>query len=418
MRRTSRLRSLPLRLGLVMLVIGLTAFAALTNGFELFYRLTYLLLAALGGAYLWTRLGLTGLDATAEAGVARTQVGRSVMESITLRNRSRIPKSMLEVVQTVRRDRDPDGVATQQQLRIVSVPGSGQRYWRYEITCHQRGRYQVGPVVVRTGDPFGLFERQRALGGVHSLVVYPGAEDLPHFGVPPAELPGEGRHRRRTQFTTPNASGVREYVHGDSFNRIHWPSSARSDQLMVKEFDLDPASDLWVVLDLERRVQAGRGLDSTEEISVKIAASIIKHYIEQNRAVGLLAYGQEFAALKADRGGQQMAQAFELLAVASAQGTTPLGDLLAAEGKQFGRYTTAIIVTASIDEAWTLEVQHLLRRGARVAAILLDGSTWGGRAAPLLAISNLVALGVQTYVVRRGDDLAKALSTGSDMAAR
>ena len=70
--------------------------------------------------------------------------------------------------------------------------------------------------------------------------------------MPAANLPGEGRFRRRTHYVTPNASGVRPYEFGDSFNRIHWKSTARTGELMVKIFELDPASDIWLILDLER----------------------------------------------------------------------------------------------------------------------------------------------------------------------
>lgn len=418
MRLKSLLRNVPLRLVLMFVLIGFTSFAALTNGFDLFFRITYVLLAVLLFTYVWMRMSTGGLNVEATGGVSRTQVGRNVVEHLTLTNDSPFPKPMLEVRQQVRREREPESAPVQQNARIVSLSGNGKRSWRYEIVCQRRGRYIVGPVLVRSGDPFGLFEREEAMGGTHSLIVYPDTEDLPHFNIPPAELPGEGRHRRRTQFTTPNAASVREYVHGDSFNRIHWPSVARTNQLMVKEYELDPASDFFVILDLDRRVQAGSGMDSTEEVGVKLAASIIKHYVELNRSVGLLAYGEEFASLKADRGGQQLAQAYELLAVATAQGRTSIGDLLAAEGSQFGRYTTAIIITPSIEEEWTHEVQHLLRRGARVAAVLLDSSTWGGRGTPLQTIGNLLALGVQTYVVRRGDDLGKVLSVSGAEAAR
>ena len=116
---------------------------------------------------------------------------------------------------------------------------------------------RLGPAAVTATDPFGLFRRRRYVGGQQQILVYPAVVDLPHFQAPPANLPGEGRFRRRTHYVTPNASGVREYAPGDAFNRIHWRRTARTGELMVKTFELDPASDIWVILDLERRVHAG-----------------------------------------------------------------------------------------------------------------------------------------------------------------
>ena len=129
--------------------------------------------------------------------------------------------------------------------------------FRVKSTINRRGLFSVGPVQVTTGDPFGLFKHTRAFGSAQNVLVYPRAVDLPDFFVPPANLPGEGRFRRRTHYVTPNAAGVRPYEFGDSFNRIHWPSSARTGELMVKIFELDPASDIWIVLDLERTCTSG-----------------------------------------------------------------------------------------------------------------------------------------------------------------
>ena len=109
--------------------------------------------------------------------------------------------------------------------------------------------------------------------------------------------------RRRTHQITPNAAGVREYAPGDSFNRIHWNSTARYDRLIVKEFELDPTADVWILLDLERGIHAGawweqawyeRELDdlwmqeretqlapNTEEYAVTCAATIAKYYLDR-----------------------------------------------------------------------------------------------------------------------------------------
>ncbi len=70
---------------------------------------------------------------------------------------------------------------------------------------------------------------------------------------------GEARHRRTYQLTS-NVAGVRDYVHGDSLNRIHWPSSARAGRLIAKEFELDPTADIWLYLDLFQGAEAAMDL--------------------------------------------------------------------------------------------------------------------------------------------------------------
>lgn len=396
---------------LVLALIGFTVFAALTNGFELFFRLSYTLILALGLSYLWSRLSVAGLKVDVQAGVGRAQVGQTTSEHITVTNLTLLPKVFLEAQQL-------SSLPSQQTGRVIDLSPRGSESWRNDIVCYQRGRYTLGPVRMAGTDPFGIFPREVLVGGTRTLVVYPAVVPLPHFDVPSAELPGEGRHRRRAQFITPNASGVRQYVDGDAYNRIHWPTTARSGELMVREFELDPASDFWVVLDLDQSVQAGRGPESTEEYGVTAAASVLQNYIELKRAVGLIAHGRDYVSLKPDRGGQQLVQAMEMLAVASAEGRVPLADLLASEGKHFGRYSTVIIVTASTENAWVYEVQHVVRRGARIAVVLLEPATFGGHNSALETISSLLAFNVPTYLLKQGEPLGQALSSQGQEAAR
>ena len=77
----------------------------------------------------------------------------------------------------------------------------------------------------------------------------------------------------RTLQTTPLATTVRPWAPGDSFNRIHWQATARHGEIQVKEFELEQTADAWIILDLERSIQAGRGDESTVEVAVRVAAS-------------------------------------------------------------------------------------------------------------------------------------------------
>jgi uncharacterized protein (DUF58 family) len=266
-------------------------------------------------------------------------------------------------------------------------------------------------VQITTGDPFGFFKYTTKYGRPQQILVYPRATELPNFYVPPANLPGEGRFRRRTHYVTPNASGVRQYAPGDAFNRIHWRSTARTGEMMVKTFELDPASDIYIVLDLERRVQAGEGEESTEEYAVTVAASLARHYLVQNRSVGLITFGKDLRVIEPERGGQQMTRVLETLAIASAQGDAPLGNLLVEEQRRFGRHTTLIVVTASTDDQWLTAIQSLTQRGVRAAVVLVDPSSFGAtQRSPLLLYGELAASDILTYVVRKNDDLGVALS--------
>lgn len=389
-------------LSLVLAILLVCIFVAFATGFWLLFRLVYVIAIALPLAWLFTWWNTRSLQAEADRRTSRAQVGQEALEVIEVRNTAFLPKIWLEV-------EDPSGLPGHRSRRIVSIPPRRSRNWIVTTPLLRRGLYEWGPLTVTAVDPFGIFRRSRTFGEAQQILVYPPVVDLPHFQAPPANLPGEGRFRRRTHYITPNAAGVREYAPGDAFNRIHWRSTARTGELMVKTFELDPASDIWVILDLERRVHVGSGDDSTEEYAVRIAASVARHYIVANRPAGLMQFGRDLRILEPERGQNQLTRILETLATASAVGDAPLGALLLEEQRRFGRHTTLVIVTASTDDHWLTAIQSLTQRGVRAAVILVDPSTFGSDRSPLLLYGQLTASDILTYVVRRGDDLSLAL---------
>lgn len=385
----------------------ITAYA---NGFWLMARLANVILVTLPVAYLWARLNLRGLEVSVERPADRLQVGNHFEERITVTNRSWFSKLWLEI-------QDLSELPGHAPRRVISLGPRSQRSWRVASECTRRGLYSVGPVQITTGDLFGLFRRSRTFGAPQQVLVYPRAVELPRFSVPPAMLPGEGRFRRAAHYITPNAAGVRGYEPGDSFNRIHWRSTARTGDLMVKLFELDPASDIWLVLDLHGEVQAGEGDDGTEEHAVRVAASVARFFLLANRTVGFVAYGRRLHLEEPERGIGQYARILEALALARAQGDVPLADLLNREGRRFGRHTTMVVITPSTDESWVGSLQLLAGRGVKLAAIVLEPRTFGGGGNALLVFGALAAADIPTYLVKRTDDLSATLGAGAEAAA-
>src|SRR5207245_3098278 len=134
-------------------------------------------------------------------------------------------------------------------------------------------------------------------------------------GLVPGGLAGVGRSSRRALHTTTNAATIRDYTPEDAVSRIHWRSSAHYNKLMVKEFDLDPAVDAWIFLDLHDAVQAGEGEHSTEEYAVTVAATIAVYLLRQDLSLGMIVNAQRREFLSLDRGERQIERVLELLAV-------------------------------------------------------------------------------------------------------
>jgi uncharacterized protein (DUF58 family) len=390
-------------LTLVLLILAVSAFVAFGTGFWLLFRLVYIIALALPVCWAVVWWNTRHLEATVERRTARGQVGQEAQEVIEVRNRDFLPKVWLDV-------EDPSDLPGHRARRVIIIPPRRSRNWIVTTPLTRRGLYDWGPLRITATDPFGIFKRTREIGGQQQILVYPPVVDLPHFQAPPANLPGEGRFRRRTHYVTPNAAGVREYAPGDAFNRIHWRSTARTGELMVKLFELDPASDIWIILDMERRVNCGSGEQSTEEYGVRVAASVARHYIVNNRPVGFITFAKDLRVLEPERGQQQLTRILETLATAYATGDAPLGNLLMEEQRRFGRHTTLVIITSATDDHWLTAIQSLTQRGVRAAVVLLDPSTFGSDRSALLMFGQLAASDILTYVVRNGDDLTLSLT--------
>ncbi|TMF98522.1 MAG: DUF58 domain-containing protein, partial [Chloroflexi bacterium] len=285
---------------LVFVIAALVAMSVLAfvSGYWFFYRAAYVLGGLVVICLIWARVHAGALEVTVERANDRLQVGQETEARVRLQSRSKFTKVWLEAED----ETDMPGTPAR---TVLTLPSSGARNWKVNVRCARRGIYRSGPVRITTGDPFGLFRLTRTYGERRQLLVLPRPEELPYFWSPVAQLPGEGSVRRRTHYVTPNASGVRDYYPGDSYNRIHWRSTARLGRLMVKTFEMDPTSNVWILLDLQGSVQAGAGDESTEEYGVRIATSLAYHFVHSNRILGLMAFGREAVVLDPTRGSQQ-----------------------------------------------------------------------------------------------------------------
>ncbi|HJM75372.1 MAG TPA: DUF58 domain-containing protein [Dehalococcoidia bacterium] len=389
-------------------VVVLCVLIGLATGFWLLFRVAYVVGLAIPLLFLWSRAMVRGLDVEVFRRTHRVSQGQPLEGRILIRSTSIWPKVWLEI-------EDHASVPGHQSKRVVTLGSHGVDAWSYRTPTRRRGLYELGPVTVTARDPFGFFRLSRTFGHTDTVLVYPNAPELPNFYIPPANLPGEGRFRRRTHNVTPNVAGIRPYEPGDSYNRIHWRSTARTGELMVKLFELDPASDIWLLIDLQGSVHhAQNDDDNTEEAAVTLAASIARYFINANRSIGLIEFGDDLRVDEPDRGANQYTRILESLALAKANGDVPITSLLTEESRRFGRHTTVVVVTPSTNEEWPLTLMALQSRGVKVAAVLLEAETWGASQSSLNVYGSLAAGGVYTYSVKRSDDFSRVLGVGGE----
>jgi len=392
-------------------LIGMTllvALLAITMGWKPLYIITYTLIASLIFSVLWILVATRGLRFTRTAVGGRAQVGERIEERLALENHSIFPKLWVQV--------SDETTLPGHHAGYVSSVGPRQRIaWRARTVCRARGRYKLGPVTATTSDPLGLFRRQLTLSPERELLVLPPVLPLTRLELYPGALPGRGRGSQRSLQTTTNVVTVRNYVPGDPLARIHWPSTARLGQFMVKEFDLDPTIDIVILLDLDRGAQAGTGDSSTEEYGVTITASIAAYLLRQQElAVGLAISGSLEASLPLDRGERQLDRILEILAIVHPLRRVGLTETLAAEETRLARNTLLVVVTPSTALDWPQGLYHLQRRGVRPFVVSLDPSSFDPSLPDNVRVHDaLVASGVPVIPVHRGDPLVHVLEQGA-----
>lgn len=422
---------------LIFLVITLLAawLLAANSGNNLAYSLAYLLSAVLGLSYLWAWMSLRGLALRRFTRARRSQVGQIAEEQFEFANRTRLPKLWIEV-------EDFSTLPWHNPSRVVSNLARNTTYrWQTRTLCTQRGRYQLGPIRLRSGDPLGIFEVQRDLPATNSIVVYPPVVPLTLFEPSIANLSGgEARYQRTLQVTT-NAAGVRDYMPGDSLNHIHWPTTARMRRLMTREFELDPTADIWLYLDLHKAVEGrldwsptppepgvfGLGAAAnrtlrielppiTTEYAVTAAASLCNYFVRRDRAIGMHCQGKNRVFIQPDRGERQLAKILEQLAVIEAGGALPFAYLLASEGVRMNRNDTIVAISSDPSHEWAAALQLLQRRGVYSVAIIIDGVSFGMKADYRSLLVELEAARIPIYQIRREDTIADALQTTRGLA--
>lgn len=343
--------------------------AAFSTGEPFLFYLLYLAILVVGGSYVLVRLGLSDLEAGYAVSQLHGHVGDRMRVTYTLRNGSRLPKPWLEV-------HNPTTMPGGLPGRAITLGSRAERSWLIRAPLSRRGHFRIEPLHIRTGDPFGFFEASATVGQGVSVVVYPRLEALPMWRLPSASLEGSHASPERTLQTTPLATTVRPYAPGDSMNRIHWRSTARHGEIQVKEFDLEQTADAWIILDLQRGIQTGRGEESTTEAAIRAAASIADKALGENRAVGMTVNAGRTAYLPADRGGRQHQKVLQLLAAVDADSSTPLVETLIASVGRLRRGMTAVIITASQDPSWVRPLAALRARGVSCVVITLDAGAY------------------------------------------
>jgi uncharacterized protein (DUF58 family) len=370
-------------------------------------------------AYIWARQMAGGLRGRRRLRFGWVSVGDRLSEEFVLTNSTALPALWVEVI-------DESNVPGYRVAVVRSVAAGDSDRWRDSAVCMRRGQYRLGPWALRTADPFGLFEVTIPYAESEKVVIHPPIHSRAPVPLPAGHSSGQARARSTSHQATINAAGVRAYQPADPRHWIHWPTTARRDELFVRQFDLDAAGDIWLLLDMQREVQLGPGIGQTssletgqagspdagqatapdagtEEFAVLLAATLSAWALRQNRAIGLAAYGRQPQLIAPNLGQGQQWKILEALAVATADGQHDLSRALKDLGQLARRGSAAIVITPSDRLDWLPELLRLAQRAITPRVVLLDRNSFGGEGNSPAMRDVLRHQGFQVTVVQQGD---------------
>ena len=396
----------------------------------MFVQIFYVGVLLVMSSWFWAVFSTWGVVVKRSSRDLRQELGGVFEERFEIINQKAIARFWLEI-------EDESKLPGQGGSRVLSRIGKYEsRHYSAYTLLKKRGQIVLGPTSLYSGDPFGLFVYRRVFPAKRSLLVLPYMFNLRWFPFPVGLLPGGKAQRQRTLEVTPYASGVREYCPGDSLNRIHWPTTARRDRLMVKEFEKDPQADFWIFVDAyskinlqvlkedpdddyrvdrfwfwDKRKKITLPAD-TFEYAVSIAASICRYFIQKDSAVGFGIAAQQYVVISPERGERQFNKVLEALAFAQPSGKLPLIGLLQSEVRNIARGSTVILITSAVDSGLVLSVESLLRRSLQPIVIIIDPMSFGGEIGAEVLIPEMHRRKIPTAIVSNGDELSKALEEG------
>lgn len=340
-------------------------------------------LLGVGAALAWVHLHQPVLRIGRRLGSTAVHNGETVQVTLTLHNPGSGTVRNLTVVDEV----ESLGVASFEIDRIDSGIGVSATY---RVMCRPRGVYRVGPVHARSSDPLGLAELPAVDGPTDQLVVYPTVETLNGFpivrGQDPTMAASRPEHAQRggEDFYT-----LREYQRGDDLRRIHWPSSARTDRLMIRQLETPWQSRALVLLDVRSEVYESA---DAFETAVSGAASVITHLVRSGFDADLWAGDPH--AIDASRYGTAM----ERLALVEPVTTIDL-QAVATRIRHRGGGGALVMVTGSADRT-LISVQQLLSRDYPTSVLMGASSTTPQ------TLTGFHRLGVTTVTVEPGETWA------------
>ncbi|MEI2712780.1 MAG: DUF58 domain-containing protein [Nocardioides sp.] len=306
----------------------------------------------------------------------QVSAGTSAEVNLTLTNEGRTPTGVLLLEEQV-----PFTLGSRPRFVLAGIQQGWHRQVHYRVRSDVRGRFDIGPMQVRVRDPFGFVESQRTFRAVNPLIVTPRTVPLSRIPLG-GDWTGSGDNRPRA-FATGSAEDVtvREYRRGDDLRRVHWRSSARVGDLMVRREEQPWQSRATLFLDNRSMAHRGQGIASSFETAISAAASIALHVARAGFQVRLVtAVGEELGVEWHQRDDDSSAAPLlASLAVLRLTSATHITSHWLAEAGSGGLTIGVFGALSTPDQPVVRRMRHT--SGAALA-LAVDVARWGGSTIP------------------------------------
>ncbi len=386
------------RRGALTLLLGLLTYAvAWLFGAKALYPVAAGLVLAPLAARTWVRAAAGPMLLRRRAGKGALLEGEDVWVTLEARPESRVPAPAIAITEQIARLGERET-----PLRRAGAVHRGA----YVLERVPRGRYVVEQARATIDDPFGLARAEVDLAAGGALLVYPRLVALDRLFSESGVHAQDGRRlllRRPSGF---DLHSVREYEQGESLRKVHWRTTAKRGQLMVKELEDAPRDEIAVLLDADAQAVSGESFD----VQVRAAGSILRAHAAQGRRAVLAVNSASRPSVRVSSLDGDWLVALGLLADAQPDGTRPVVELLARESGSASRALETVVVTARLSGALATKlVQRALARQA-VSVVWIDAPSFAGRPTKVEPeLLRLQAAGVAVAVLRQGDPLAAVL---------
>ena len=389
----------------------------------------YVILAVMLVSRFLTSRWTESLRAQRECNRLEAEIGDTVAVNVTLQNVGNLPVPWVLVEDLLPREalvHDPPRlVVTGRRVNLSLVRSRSRRSINYQLTPTRRGYYQVGPLVLETGDLFGLHRRYRVATDPHFLLVLPKVIPLAGYEVSSKRPIGEVRMTYRLYEDPTRISGVRAYERGDPMNRVHWRATARTGTLHSKVYEPSTVAGATILLEFHAAAHERRHEPHRSELAVTAAASIANAVYQMGQQVGLVTNGRDAVdrirhegwahdhrsrkeamaaasvreknerltplVVETRRGPEQFARILRMLARVELTDGLPLAALIEETASRMPRDATVIAILPGSSHETALNsalaLANLRRRGFAVTAILnlFETYDYADAAGPYLA---------------------------------